>query len=161
MFQSSGFVCFAFFLFFVGMPPHDSQAQSNAAILVAKNSIWKHDASGTDLATSWRQASFNDSAWPSGNGILGFGENYINTALPAGRMTYYFRQAFNLTNDPAIFTQLTLLANYDDGFVAYLNGSEVARRSMPAGPITYSTPANSHEGGVYEIGSPACAARFC
>ncbi|MDZ7363231.1 MAG: metallophosphoesterase [candidate division KSB1 bacterium] len=152
MFKSlSRFACSSCLLFFVGMPPHDSQAQSNAAILVAKNSIWKYEASGTDLGTSWRQASFNDSAWPSGNGIFGFGESYISTALPPGRMTYYFRQAFTLTNDPATFTQLTLLANYDDGFVAYLNGSEVARRSMPAGPISYATSATSHEGGFYEI----------
>jgi len=152
MFKSlSRFVYSSCLLFFVGMPPHDSQAQSNAAILVAKNSTWKYEASGTDLGTSWRQASFNDGNWPSGNGILGFGESYINTALTTGRMTYYFRQAFTLTNNPATFTQLTLLANYDDGFVAYLNGSEVARRSMPAGTITYATSAVSHEGGFYEL----------
>jgi len=152
MFKSlSRFVYSSCLLFFVSMPPHDSQAQSNASILIAKNSTWKYEASGTDLGTSWRQASFNDGNWPSGNGILGFGENYISTGLPAGRMTYYFRQAFTLTNDPATFTQLTLLANYDDGFVAYLNGSEVARRSMPAGTIIYATSAASHEGGFYEI----------
>jgi hypothetical protein len=34
--------------------------------------------------------------------------------------------------DPAAFNSLTLKMAYDDGFVAYLNGTEVARRNAPA-----------------------------
>jgi hypothetical protein len=41
---------------------------------------------------------------------------------------------------------LRLEVMYDDGFVAYLNGVEVARRSMPYGPVTYQTLALGHEG---------------
>jgi hypothetical protein len=122
----------------------------NGPILIPKNSIWKYEASGTDLGTAWKQVNYNDGNWSSGNGILGFGESYINTTLPTGKMTYYFRRTFTLTDDPSTVSQLTLLANYDDGFVAYLNGQEVVRRSMPTGTVTYGTPAISHEGGVYE-----------
>jgi hypothetical protein len=42
------------------------------------------------------------------------------------------------------------LANYDDGFIAYLNGVEVARRGLPGGTVNYGTFAASHEGGGYE-----------
>jgi hypothetical protein len=128
---------------------HNSQAQS-AAVLIAKKSLWKYEASGTDLGAAWKEAGFNDGNWPSGNGILGFGENYINTALPAGYMTYYFRKPFTLAVAPALMTHLTLMVNYDDGFVAYLNGQEIARRALPAGVIAFGTPASNHEGGIYE-----------
>ncbi len=126
-----------------------AQAQ-NAAVVIPKKSLWKFEASGTDLSTAWKEPSFNDDQWQSGNGILGFGESYISTALPAGHMTYYFRKSFTLAVSPAAMTQLTLMANYDDGFVAYLNGQEVARRALPAGVIAFGTPASNHEGGIYE-----------
>ena len=45
----------------------------------------------------------------------------------------YIRMPFVVTN-PAVFTTLTLKVKYDDGFVAYLNGTEVARRNAPATP---------------------------
>jgi hypothetical protein len=45
---------------------------------------------------------------------------------------------------------MSLLVNFDDGFVLYLNGHEVIRRSMPAGPIVYSTFAFNHAGGSVE-----------
>ena len=37
-------------------------------------------------------------------------------------------------NDPESLDSLTLRMNYDDGFVAYLNGSEIARRNAPDSP---------------------------
>lgn len=37
------------------------------------------------------------------------------------------------------FDKLTLNIKYDDGFVAYLNGTEVARRNAPTGSITYAS----------------------
>ncbi len=43
----------------------------------------------------------------------------------------YVRLPFSLS-DPAAFSTLTLRMKYDDGFVAYLNGTEIARRNSPA-----------------------------
>ena len=41
----------------------------------------------------------------------------------------YVRIPFDVPGDPADFDRLTLSMQYDDGFVAYLNGTEVARRN--------------------------------
>ena len=42
--------------------------------------------------------------------------------------------------------------DYDDGFVSYINGQEVARANMPAGTPDYNTNANTaHEAGTAEI----------
>ena len=50
----------------------------------------------------------------------------------------YVRLPF-VVSDPARFSTLTLRVKYDDGFVAYLNGTEVARRNAPASPQWNST----------------------
>jgi len=121
-----------------------------ATVLITQNAIWKHNAGGTDLGATWKEKNYNDAGWLSGPAPLGFGETYIKTILPSKRTTYYFRNSFMLAEPVAVIRQLTLSANYDDGFVAYLNGQEVARQAMPAGTIFYNTLASSHEGGAYE-----------
>ena len=50
------------------------------------------------------------------------------------RPTVYLRFPF-IVGDVADFTSLKLRMKYDDGFVAYLNGVEVARENAPAVPL--------------------------
>jgi hypothetical protein len=133
------------------------QAAGAQAILVPREAVWKYDDTGTDLGTEWRDSSYVDGSWASGPAILGYGEPYIDTTISYGPdsndkyPTAYFRIAFNLLDDPADVEDLFLEANYDDGFVAYINGVEVTRQKMPEGDITYGTYASEgHEGGEYE-----------
>ena len=57
----------------------------------------------------------------------------INTSL-------WTRIKFNLKEgDADLFNTLTLRVRYEDGFVAYLNGQQVARRNAPASPQWNST----------------------
>ncbi|MBN1674172.1 MAG: endo-1,4-beta-xylanase [Kiritimatiellae bacterium] len=125
-------------------------------VLVPSQSTWKYNDTGLDLGTAWRGSTFDDTGWSAGSGILGYGESYIDTALSYGsdpankRITTYFRVSFALSNESARVAGLTLYANYDDGFVAYLNGQEVARQSMPTGTVAYGTWALDHESGAYE-----------
>ena len=46
----------------------------------------------------------------------------------------YLRIPFELVADPAAVESLRLGMRYDDGFVAWLNGVEIARRNAPANP---------------------------
>ncbi len=117
---------------------------------ISKNSTWKFYAGGKEPDPSWKERTFNDSNWTSGNGPLGFGLARITTRLPAGRMTYYLRKTFTLGGNAAKFTRLTLFADYNDGFVLYLDGQEIVRSGLPAGAVTYDTPAVAHAGGSYE-----------
>jgi len=132
-----------------------AQGQERTTI-VAKQSIWKYYAGELYPDASWNQPEYDDTGWLDGPGILGYGESYIATTVPYGpdpndkHITTCFRHTFELTADPAEIARLILSANYDDGFVAYINGLEVVRKSMPAGDIAYSTAAYSHEGGTYE-----------
>ena len=56
-------------------------------------------------------------------------------------LTYYFRHAFNVA-DASVIQALALEIERDDAAVVYLNGHEVMRSNLPAGPIDASTKAN-------------------
>ncbi|MBN1673701.1 MAG: lamin tail domain-containing protein [Kiritimatiellae bacterium] len=130
--------------------------QANSGVLVSKTGTWRYHDQGEDLGTAWRPASFDDSRWADGNAPLGYGHLEVDTEVSYGddpankHMTTYFRTRFMLGVQPGQVNSLTLAARYDDGFVAYLNGQEVARGSMPTGTISWNTAAAGHSAGSYE-----------
>jgi chitodextrinase len=71
---------------------------------------------------------------------LGFGEGDEATVLVPGRTTYYFRRQITLPADRVV-TEATLGLLRDDGAIVYVNGVEVCRSNMPAGPVTADTRA--------------------
>jgi hypothetical protein len=118
-------------------------------VVVAFDDAWRFNDSGVEPPAAWRSAAYNDSTWANG-GALFFREDAPlpapkNTALAAGRTSYYFRKSFVLTGavDRA---QLLLRPIIDDGAIAYLNGAEVLRVNMPAGAANYSTLASGEVG---------------
>ena len=125
-------------------------------LAIAKETGWKYYAAESTPATNWQDADYNDSSWPSGDGSLGYGEPFIQTIIPYGSdpanrfPTTYFRKTFVINDDPALLTEFLLSALYDDGFVAYLNGTEIARRSLASGTVSYSTLAIENEASLYE-----------
>jgi hypothetical protein len=139
--------------------------------LIAANSVWKY-STGTDLGTGWRAVNFNDTAWSTGTGVLGYGDPDIFQAGtiptgPAGAFypTAYFRREFNLTA-PAATLEARLEFQRDDACVIWVNGTEVYRDSTPyagsttpplavSGEIAYATFAAADipdaEGQAYQV----------
>jgi hypothetical protein len=76
-----------------------------------------------------------------GNPYSGLIATDIEGAMHGVSATAYARVPF-LVDDPAAVESLTLRMKYDDGFVAYVNGVEVARRNAPATPA-WSSAATS------------------
>jgi hypothetical protein len=112
--------------------------------LVSKHSSWKYlDDNSIPLAT-WKNLTYNDGYWKTGNGQLGFGDGDETTILSYGNdpankyITYYFRKKFTIS-DTANITGLTLDLLLDDGAVVYLNGKELKRYNMPEGYINRNT----------------------
>ena len=58
--------------------------------------------------------------------------------VPGG--TLLIRRSFDVAGEPARVRGLELRVRYADGFVAYLNGREVARRNLAAGPLDRVRP---------------------
>jgi Lamin Tail Domain/CotH kinase protein len=66
----------------------------------------------------------------------------VLTPLSATAPVSYLRKSFTFPGDPAR-TTLRLNHTVADGAVFYLNGTEILRHNMPAGPVNHSTPASS------------------
>jgi hypothetical protein len=113
-------------------------------VLVASGSVWKYLDTGASPGQYWKNLDFNDSMWPSGKAILGYGENDLGTVIsygtsPANKfITYYFRKSF-WVDDVSSLGWLILDIKRDDGAVVYINGKEVLRSNMPDGDIDDKT----------------------
>jgi len=69
----------------------------------------------------------------------------LQTSMQDVNASVYARISFQV-DDVAVVDTLTLRMRYDDGFVAYLNGVEVARRNAPASPSWNSSATVSRTG---------------
>jgi hypothetical protein len=81
-------------------------------------------------------------SWLPGRSGIGFGDNDDVTAVTGmvnNYWTLYTRQLFTVTDMAPQY--LYMGCDYDDGFIAYIDGVEVLRANMPAGPVTSTTPA--------------------
>jgi len=106
----------------------------------------------SDPYSAWTQIGFDAGGWEEGPSGFGYGDDDDATVLNdmnGGYMTVYIRKVF-AASIPADDLLLDLEIDFDDGFVAYLNGREVARRNMPAGAVDRTTAATSHEAGTPE-----------
>jgi hypothetical protein len=132
-------------------------------IAVAEGSDWNYLDDGSDQGSAWRDIAFDDTAWPTGPAILGYGEPTITTTISYGpdnnakHRTSYFRKKISLSNASGILGG-TVRIKRDDGAVVYLNGTEIGRSSMPAGTINSLTLANSASddgAGFHDLDVPA------
>ena len=91
------------------------------------------------LGSTWIQPGFDDSTWMSGPAGAGFDLSQafdpeigldLGGVMQGIHPTAYLRIPFSL-GDASVIDGLQLHMKYDDGFIAYLNGQEVAFRNMP------------------------------
>ncbi|RIK74873.1 MAG: hypothetical protein DCC68_22275 [Planctomycetota bacterium] len=102
----------------------------------------------------WYTTGFNDTSWTSGALGIGYEDNNgaldypnitsTNVGSPAGGadVPIYLRIPFTVSDTDV--DALILRMNYDDGFVAYLNGTEVARRNFTGTPVFSSVAGGAH-----------------
>ena len=107
------------------------------------------------IDAAWRSATdFDDATWVSGTGGIGYErssgyESLIDIDLldqmNGLNASCYIRIPFSPTPDELIDASgLKLKVRYDDGFVAYLNGTEVTRRNFDGEPAWNSSASQTH-----------------
>ena len=95
-----------------------------------------------------------DDEWSIGNSGFGYADGDDNTYIAAGTLAVYLRKSFTI-EDISEINSLVLDVDYDDGFVAYINGVEVARANINGTPPIYnSTTQIDHEAQMYTGGIP-------
>ena len=104
--------------------------------------------------SQWMNADFNDDDWLTGASGFGYSDGDDNTNIPSGTISVFLRKKFTIESSENI-NQLVLDIDYDDGFVAYINGFEVARSNIGGSPpIFNSTTGFEREAQMYQGGSP-------
>ncbi len=114
---------------------------------------WKYFVGTVNPPSNWYTTGFNDGTWFSGPASIGYGDGDDATTTPP-TMSVFMRSSFNITDTSKIVAG-AFLTDFDDGFVAYLNGVEVARYNVG---VQGDYPSNSvsaydeHEAQFYQNG---------
>ncbi len=126
------------------------EVSAGTRTLVGSGAAWRFFRGDEEPPAAWAERTFDDASWEEGPAPIGYGEAEIATVLADMRDNYttvYIRRRFAAAG-PDAFRTLTLTIDYDDAFVAYLNGAEVARRNF-TGDVTHTSVADtSHESGT-------------
>ncbi len=122
--------------------------------LVNKGDVFRYMIPDSELPADWNGILFDDSAWQSGASGFGYSDGDDVTVLPNGTQSVYVRRTFQVS-DIGLVDQLILDVDYDDGFVAYINGTEVARANINGVPPPYNSGTIvGHEAVMYNGGLP-------
>ena len=135
--------------------PEASQQNSKArTIIVAENTSKRVFIPVRPVSSDWNSsAAFNDSTWLYSTGSPG-GVGYerasgyeslisldLEERMYSRSATCYIRIPFTFGGEVEGLDSMILNIRYDDGFVAYLNGAEVARRNVGR-TLTWNSSAN-------------------
>ncbi len=123
--------------------------------LILAEDTWNYMPGTSQPASGWQSPGFDDSPWATGPGGIGYGDGDDNTQI-SPVLSLYMRLQFEVLDVNQI-DQLLLQADYDDGFIAYLNGVEIARSGFSGynGEPPYDLPVDqSHEAVMYQGGLP-------
>ncbi len=116
---------------------------------------WKYLVPSSEPSSTWKSLGFFDTDWLTGPSGIGFGDDDDNTVIASGNMSVFMRRKFTIT-DLQNLKSIWLHMDYDDGFVAYLNGKEICRAGMgqAGSAVNFNSAANSHEAKIFNGGSP-------
>ena len=93
--------------------------------IINRSSLWNYIIEKSPLDSNWKYPLYNDTAWNIGYIGDGFSKNDNSISIIRPSIAY-LRTNFTVSNLSSI-QNLILHAIYDDAFVAYLNGVEIAR----------------------------------
>ena len=130
-----------------------SQSTDHWETIIRAGDNCRYFVPDSDIGNDWKGKDYDDSNWDLGQSGLGYGDNDDNTLLPDATLSVYMRFEFTV-NDLSDISDLYLDMDFDDGFVAYLNGTEVARENV-VDPISWNMELDDlHEAGLYSGISP-------
>lgn len=119
---------------------------------VLESNIWRYTVPTSTTSEDWNENSFDDSSWDEGVGGIGYGDDDDATEISGPVNSIFMRTEFSIV-DTSEIQALAFHMDYDDGFIAYINGYEIARGNMTSSD--YDAEANSsHESEIVNGGTP-------
>jgi len=106
--------------------PASAAFESHQRIELTRSAAWV--LADAEPANGWQLPGADETGWREDVLPVGFGVATAKELVPA--TTFYVRQPFTVPVSPEALAQLELELDFDDGFVATLNGVEVARQNV-------------------------------
>lgn len=123
--------------------------------IITESDQWHYWLGLSEPKSDWRISKNAPIDWSLGSSGFGYGDNDDNTLIDK-TMSLFIRKSFNVDNPESII-KLLFHIDFDDGYIAYLNGEEFSRRNMgsPNSQVKYNSPATGlHEAEIYSGGFP-------
>ncbi|UTW62351.1 CotH kinase family protein [bacterium SCSIO 12741] len=95
---------------------------------VLETDEWAYFEGTTAPPQDWNKENYDDSSWKKGKGSFGYGDGDDSTVVNQAT-SLYLRIKFNIS-DTSKFVGAVLSADFDDAFVAYINGVEMTRENI-------------------------------
>jgi len=120
---------------------------------IGEGDVWRVFRGTSAPPSDWNQQTFQDRAWEPlavPVGAAAGDEDLASTLadMDGSYLSVYARTSFALGVGKVNYAILRV--RYDDGFVAYLNGKEVARRNVPERQTYQTTATAKHAGTAFE-----------
>lgn len=143
-----------FLLSFIFTPIFSYSQVDHWETAVYETDIWRYLLPSNAVSNTWNTIGFNDASWSTGPGGFGYGDGDDNTSFST-TISCYQRKTFTITDLSAI-DQAIFNIDYDDAFVAYLNGVEITRDNISSTgqPSWDQTSDGLHEAQMYQGGYP-------
>jgi len=143
--------------FYVGALMLKAEEGQVPAVEVGNHDVWQY-RKGTGEASApagaWRDGAgpHDLPGWTTGPAPFGYGSETYGTEFTDMRGTYscvFLRKTFDI-DAPALVSRIELNVRHDDGFIAWLNGQEVARVNVGGAVgsfVPFDATADTHTAG--------------
>jgi hypothetical protein len=135
--------------------PETTTQPSNQLTLVSENANKRVLVPTGQISEDWKTSiNYRDSSWRECRGGVGYDteQNYrplfyvdLYDQMYQEQTSCFIQIPFDAPQDRNQFDMMTLRMRYDDGFVAYINGVEVARRNFTGTPAWNSNANAIHD----------------
>lgn len=121
---------------------------------IYSENLWQFRVNNNSTPNNWFEIGFDDNPWLTGKGGFGYEDNDDSTIVQPC-ISVSIRKNFTVTNKNDIAAAL-LHVDYDDAFIAWINGVEIARSAGLSGTnVQWDTPSSqSHEAVMFNGGIP-------
>ena len=125
-----------------------AQFGNDVTYLYSDNGEYRYFIGDNEPDSNWNKPDYVDTTWLPGRKSIGYGDGDDSTLIDTC-ISVYIRIKFAMDQ---LYPYLNFIADFDDGYIAYLNGVEITRSNLgnPGDTIPYDRLADrSHEAQVY------------
>lgn len=127
----------------------DRKSSTFSRTLINQGALVRYHIPTGPIDPSWKNLAFNDSSWSQGKTGIGYADGDDSTVVPRGTISVFLRKKFTISDVSAI-QEMILHVDYDDSFIAYVNGSRLAGANVNGNPPAYNaTAVTDHEARMY------------